>query len=145
MSLALQKSQSSGSERFGLTRTLLACLGVLLTLGICFGAVVAFRLTQDDFSKSALDLTQREGEKVVAALKAYKQDHADYPATLEELMPTYLPALPSPAAGAKRWTYQRLPGDFMLTARSRLYGIKPGGIQWYGYAGSIGVWKLEDW
>jgi hypothetical protein len=119
-------------------------LAVML-LAIFVAGVVAFRLTRDDFSKAALDLTQREGEKVVAAIQAYKRDHADYPATLEELMPTYLPALPSPAAGAKRWTYQRLSGDYMLTARSRLYGIKPGGIQWYGYAGSIGVWKLEDW
>ncbi len=41
--------------------------------------------------------TRQVAGQIIAAAEAYKQEHKSYPQKLEDLVPTYLPAWPSPA------------------------------------------------
>lgn len=47
------------------------------------------------------------GTEVVAALEAYRSDEGTYPASLDDLAPEYLAAVPDPVWGLGRWSYQR--------------------------------------
>jgi len=47
-----------------------------------------------------------QGEEIVAALRAYETDHAEYPSGLNALVPDYLPDLPSHQRGRWSWEYR---------------------------------------
>jgi hypothetical protein len=49
--------------------------------------------------------TVAAGETVVAALQAYRQEHAGLPARIEDLVPRYLQFIPQPVYGAKTWDF----------------------------------------
>ncbi len=41
------------------------------------------------------DQARARGDQIVAAVQGYQQAHGDYPATLDDLVPAYLPAVPN--------------------------------------------------
>ena len=43
--------------------------------------------------------TRRRARPVIAAVESYRQEHGSYPQKLDEVIPTYLPSLPSAACG----------------------------------------------
>jgi hypothetical protein len=66
---------------------LASCLLVpFLILIPCFGPIA--------ITSMCFELNRQTGNTIVTALEAYKQDHGTYPEELEDLVPTYLPAIP---------------------------------------------------
>jgi hypothetical protein len=55
------------------------------------GSIVAFRVLQDSHDR---DEQVQRNEQIAFALAAYRRDHGDYPAKLDDLAPKYLPAVP---------------------------------------------------
>ncbi len=75
-------------------------------------------------------LNRREGDAIVQALRAYRQDHDVYPETLQALVPGYLAALPPPRCFATfGWfhgsdVYQWMPGSDILRAGSAQFELE---------------------
>jgi hypothetical protein len=63
-----------------------------------------------DWSKEAVAQSQRRGDKIIAALEAYKADHTTYPKALDELVPQYLSKIEPPTAGSEVWFYETYEG-----------------------------------
>jgi len=47
------------------------------------------------------------GDAIASALQRYRSDNHKYPPTLDHLVPDYVPEIPAPVAGDKRWEYSR--------------------------------------
>ena len=56
------------------------------------------------------------GDQIIAALERYRADHGQYPESLSQLTPTYMPSIASPRHGARKWDYvtYRDRSDFAL-------------------------------
>jgi hypothetical protein len=56
------------------------------------------------------------GDQIVAAVEKYRADHGQYPETLSQLAPTYLPSVTPPRYGSRKWDYvtYRDRSDFAL-------------------------------
>ncbi|HEY1614401.1 MAG TPA: hypothetical protein VGF97_11990 [Rhizomicrobium sp.] len=64
---------------------------VLLLTAVFLGSCSVYPVAQDP---DGLNL-RRSANEVMMALESYHRDKAAFPRTLEELIPTYLPSLPS--------------------------------------------------
>jgi hypothetical protein len=63
--------------------------------------------------------TQRKAEPVIAALARFHRDHGNYPASIQELFPHYIPDQRDLGVGA--FTYSRQGSEFIL-----MYGYVSG-------------------
>lgn len=55
--------------------------------------------------------TRGRADAIIAALEEYRRRHPEYPATLEHLVPEFLPAIEHPLVGKGRWEYKREAAD----------------------------------
>ena len=53
-----------------------------------------------------LEETERRGEMIQGALAKQEQFLGTYPDQLEALVPRFLPSIPLPTVGARRWEYR---------------------------------------
>lgn len=68
-----------------------------------------------DFHTPAVVIAQRRGVVILTALAAYRYDHGEYPAKLQELIPAYLDKVPLELFSAKPFFYdRRTSSDFEL-------------------------------
>jgi hypothetical protein len=82
-------------------------------------------------------LTRKNGVLIVQALKAYHVDNHAYPATLEELAPMYMVAVPDDPQSPGGWLYRLTSDDFELG-----YVL---GVDKRGYSVCILTPTLKDW
>lgn len=61
-----------------------------------------------EWGKSDVALTERDGDKIVAALAKFHEDNGTFPKSLNELTPKYLPETPTPSVGSGEWQYRLL-------------------------------------
>ena len=52
--------------------------------------------------------TKTRGEQIVAALAAYRETEGQYPDSLPQLVPQYIPEIANPVWGLQKWQYSRL-------------------------------------
>lgn len=85
--------------------------------------------------------SQKRGDQIVLALKAYKQDSGLFPESLDKLKPKYVDAIQPPTAGNRRWIYDRMDGggNFQLSFETRWGDDGP--ICSYGSSSS--VWYID--
>jgi hypothetical protein len=67
---------------------------------LLFGLIL-FGCSQDE----SIIASKANGEVIVRALEAYKNDHGIYPLSLNDLTPQYLREIPAPSYGKKEWDY----------------------------------------
>ncbi|MBS2038424.1 hypothetical protein JST97_25825, partial [bacterium] len=86
--------------------------------------------------------------ETVVALELYQRERGQYPHSLDELVPGYLPELPKNVASPKLWSrkpvleYQRLGDRYRLVAQSPLYEtVRYRARQQFG---PDGVYRLEE-
>jgi type II secretory pathway pseudopilin PulG len=60
----------------------------------------------DNWSAKEVQKTKEVGAIVQAALERFRTETGRYPADLQTLVPTLLPAIPQPTVGRKRWKYE---------------------------------------
>ncbi|MEN8150813.1 MAG: hypothetical protein ABFS86_13400 [Planctomycetota bacterium] len=90
-----------------------------------------------------LDETRRRGDRIVSALESYRTTEGEYPTTLEELTPDYLPEIPTPTWGLRTWVYEHLTDGFGLAVHeSRRTG--DGNAHWYAWLGPEHGWQFGD-
>ena len=58
------------------------------------------------WSDSKLNESKRRGEKINAALQAYKDEKSVFPAKLDLLIPKYIKKIEPPLAGNGEWLYE---------------------------------------
>lgn len=63
------------------------------------------------YTEQAYAETQQRGERLIAALKAWRGVRGEYPATLNESVPGKLPSIELPLVGHGAWTYERVAPD----------------------------------
>ena len=66
------------------------------------------------FSAAQMQQTKTSGLTIVTALEKFKEDHGRYPDELADLAPRYLPAIPQPTWGVRRWIYKIRNDEFDL-------------------------------
>lgn len=107
---ATRKNRNLKLAAFGCSIPLVAMLAIFLVyiagpyqfVGIFLGH---WRLLDD--TPAAYQESRARGAALVEALTQYHADHLDYPASLEDLAPKYLPAIQNPTVGRGRWEYTR--------------------------------------
>jgi len=57
------------------------------------------------WSQSDIEESQRRGDAIIAALRAYRAKHGTYPQALQALVPGYLSQLEPPTVGERKWVY----------------------------------------
>ena len=64
--------------------------------------------------------TKRRGDVVCEALARYKASSGTLPRTLSELAPGYLPSIPQPTVGRRRWIYRtyHASGDYRIAVET---------------------------
>lgn len=66
-------------------------------------------------SKRRLAVSIERGREIVKALEEFEQRNGRLPSSLEELVPTFVPAIRPPLVGNSGWIYQTIPaGRFLL-------------------------------
>ena len=59
--------------------------------------------------------TMRRADQIVAALERWRARNGEYPASLDQLVPAELPAIPESVVGDRKWKYSRIaPDHFVL-------------------------------
>ncbi len=80
----------------------------------------------------AFSQCQNNQRNLATSCEMYRSDHGDYPDRLQDLIPTYLPAIPPcPAAGTKGQSYSHHEDRFEVSCdcpSHRRLGRRPG---WY--------------
>jgi hypothetical protein len=97
----------------------------------------------DPWSKNAIDASIREGDRIVAAIERFRETRRGYPASLEELVPDFLPSILPPEAASKQWRYERYDvpkprGRFLLEVRE----VEGGGVGILIYDSFQGKWSF---
>jgi len=87
-----------------LPRAMLA--GGLAVLSVATGCNEISDLFFEEWSEEDLNATWERGDAIVAALEEYRSKNARYPKTLQDLVPDYMPEVPSPVVGGPEWVYQ---------------------------------------
>jgi hypothetical protein len=93
----------------------------------------------EDWSKSALDQTEMDGDKVISALKHYRADENKYPPQLEQLVPKYIDKIPAPLVGNRTWQYLTNENAFGLVVESS--DTSDPTLKW---ASTYGKWVVDD-
>ena len=65
---------------------------------VVFGEAIWWR-------SSAILSSQATGDELIERIERYQTDHGVYPASLEQLTPTYIHAIERPSAGERLWRY----------------------------------------
>jgi hypothetical protein len=81
-------------------RGIAAALLLLQTIG-CAGCA--------DWSQPSIATSKQTGDKIMAALEAYRADNSVFPQRLEDLIPRYLERIDPPLAGDRQWHYWTRP------------------------------------
>ena len=63
-------------------------------------------ILRDEWSEADIEATWERGDTIIAALEKYRGANRGYPATLQDLVPDYLPEIPPPVVGGPEWVYQ---------------------------------------
>jgi hypothetical protein len=83
---------------------MLVCGGVVL-----FAAFLHHPMAKVDgngrWDDESIASAKAAGTSLVSSLYKYRNDHKRFPETLQELVPAYADAIPSPTAGSGRWEY----------------------------------------
>jgi hypothetical protein len=92
-----------------------------------------------NWSKTNIELSKQQGDKIVAAITQYQQENSTYPSSLTELVPQQLNAIEGPVAGTGNWRYQprKEGGGFTLSFESN------GGYPQCYYDSELGDW-IDD-
>lgn len=90
-----------------------------------------------------LEPTIQRGNKIVGALKQFRMDHGKYPETLSALSPKYLPDIPPPTWGLRKWQYQGGKSDFELRVDESVY-TGDGNSRWLRYYDDKLGWQRGD-
>jgi hypothetical protein len=83
---------------------LLAGVGFAACLCIIISIFTAYQYWWN-WSSSKKSESIQLGNKIIKALRSYRSDHGCFPDNLEALVPAYLPTIPNPTAGVRRWAY----------------------------------------
>ena len=84
-------------------RTRVVTWAVLTTLIILVLGVFAY----ERIERRKLPAARRLGDQIVSALRAYKDRHACFPASLDDLVPECVSAIEQPSWGTGSWIYYR--------------------------------------
>ena len=57
------------------------------------------------WSDEKVDESKKRGDRIIAALENYRNEHSAYPNSLNDLMPKYLKSIEPPVAGNCKWRY----------------------------------------
>ena len=63
-------------------------------------------LSCDDWSADQVQKSKEAGSMVQSALEEYRTQNGSYPTDLQTLVPAWLPKIPQPTVGQKRWKYE---------------------------------------
>ena len=97
-----------GSIKVKLPRLKSILLLIVILASIPIGGIT-YLAARDAYRDRQIRKTCRIGERVlVPALFAYHEKQGVYPATLDDLTPTYLNQIPRPTTGDGKWLYSRL-------------------------------------
>jgi prophage antirepressor-like protein len=100
---------------------------ILLLGALAFVVVGALTRLIPTSMSPQLEAVQAQGDSVVSAIERYRSVLGQPPHTLEELVPTYLVAVPSPAWGTRAWRFTRWIGDSVLPQEGST-GSLPGSL-----------------
>ena len=119
-----------------------AGMGCLVVICACLAAIMYFVLSAKWTNRKVAEDTKALAPPVIAALDRYKAANKDYPRTLDELVPQYLPALPLCKLGDDRpkLAYRRegAAGYELACPASML-------MMWrYRYRSETGDWSMVD-
>jgi len=117
---------------------------VLLALGILLAVLGgAYLLIQRELAKVCMSEPQviafaaEHGEPIVAAVRAYRAEHHEFPPDLEALAPKYLPNPPSLG-----WLYEADGEDSWMTHRTSIHELEQSVI--YKFRDSAWYWNRDD-
>lgn len=83
---------------------------LIVTLALSTGLLVALSLVyfvlHERRGEKAVDASYAAANRVIVALGAYRNEHDEFPASLSELCPRYLTAVPSPHDRFGAWSYE---------------------------------------
>lgn len=83
-----------------------AFITIVVTLCL-IGIVSHLTLRRSYRYERNLRISYENAHTVIEALAQYHEDHKQYPASLDELVPDYLETLPLPQMGCPDWEYHR--------------------------------------
>jgi len=124
---------STSSFRCLLSRRLLSIL--LLTFSVCAPAC--------SDGQRQVDETVRNGNRIIAALEQYRDEHGCYPDKLNDLSPEYLAEIPSATWGLGEWKYEADVNDFDLHVDESIH-TGDGYHLWLRYLGKESGWQFGD-
>ena len=115
-------------------------IGGLVIVALQFGVFIG----QFGIKSACFTLTRERAAPIIAAAESYRQEHESDPQELEEIVPSYLPDLPSPACGWLRtdgqsqagFTLERCEPDTTLLT---VYAVDESFIRRYDF--STGNWS----
>lgn len=88
--------------------------GIYLLLALLALALGVMLLNWRGWPEYAVAESQRRGDIVIAAVKAFRADQNRYPSALSELLPRYLQAIEPPTVGDGQWIYESNPSGYYL-------------------------------
>ena len=88
-----------------------------LSLSLLFLALLILAGCEDGWTPSEQTADQASGDQLVSAIERYAEDHGDVPASLNELVPKYVPAIEPPTVRNGQWEYRKKPykGGFEIS------------------------------
>lgn len=110
---------------------------IILAVGISLLLVAAIYEVAGEWSELNIARSKACGDKVIEALNAYKKDQRRYPDNLEQLVPKYLPMVPEPTAGTRRWRYETDGTGFILLFEGWHFRTCE-------YGQDVGWWRNDD-
>lgn len=87
--------------------------------------------------------TERRGDRVVAALEAYRSLNGEYPSALAELTPECIAEIPVPTWGMRKWLYNRDADGFWLRVNESP-ATGDGDAHWFAFLGPKRGWQTGD-
>ena len=111
-------------------------IGVLALLVV---SIAVYLVVRPKWSPSVNRESIRSGERLIEAIDEFHDTNGRYPASLEDLVPSYVKEIPQPTAGPKVWKYHVLSsgGSYQLAFEM------PGGYPVYFYDSRYRLWH-ED-
>lgn len=128
-------------RRFGCVLSVASIM--LLVAWIVSGGVFSSFFRHNQFTRlpatpEGIDESLRRGDRIIAALDAYRAEHGAYPETIDALVPGYLAQIERPTVGDQLWDYRVDPKlGFMLTMPIGPF------YQKYWRAGTDTAWKAD--
>jgi hypothetical protein len=102
---------------------------------------IVFFVLRTNWTPKNIGESQKRGEQIVSALRAYKQENAKYPETLTGLLPKYINRIDPPRAGNRVW-------DYKTYDNGSNFVLKFEGDSWreptYWYESKLGKWSVDS-